>query len=641
MMRRLCIPPLAASVAACLTLVASASAHAATAGPAAPKSITIAFSDAREVPSVGALTTDLSYAAAADCAGKPVNGTRTLAQAIAQAKAIEDKAGKPAVKAVNSGRDGKAAEAELDASAALTDNNPVGALAALTAAYGKNPKDGTILRDLGSVLAQLGQPLDALALFDKADKSRGTVQHPMGISETATELNDRGFALLELRRWPAAKIVLAKAVKDAPLLAEAKLNLGNALLCESQSGHAQRRRAAGSNPITMAAKMIFEGSRRDAFRSFSTLGTVTIAPLRKVIDVSHDKAGTWPTLDFPRTMTDVDNDSDTFGQLSSNAFTTSYDETQEAASLLASVTLPPISQERITDLQNMAGDSAAGGWADEENEALADGNQVNNFTSDTYAANGPAASELMTIQAAGGDPCSVQRPEMRAWLTGRTKTFSSYMQTWDSDQRGVWLTESRWVSGVDANIANPAINLAFTYDLDAQKQAYLVNLAQAVSAWAVGATEFSDSFGSCDDTLAPAQPVQTGAIDHIDKCPNGLQKASFSLSLGFFTIGANCEQVTAGASAPGLGPFAKVTFSRSGDITIVAGVKAGTSIGPVSAGANAGVYVTVHDGTVSDVGLTVSGKLGLSGDPISLSGPAANATVSFVNATGIATSFSY
>jgi hypothetical protein len=494
------------------------------------------------------------------------------------------------------------------------------------------------------LLAQLGQPLDALALFDRADKAGGAVQHPMGISETATELNDRGFALLELRRWSAAKTVLTKAVADAPLLAEAKLNLGNALLCQGATGTAgtaANRALAVSAAAAQAALAIFDGSRRDTYHSFDSFGTQTIVPARKVIDVSAGNAGGWPSINYPLSMDDVDADSATFTQFSKDTFTKGVDETQKAAALLSSVTLPAASIERISDLQAMVGDSVAGGWAGSEKDAMAAGRAVSNFIDDTFAGGGTAEAELQAITGAGGDPCGVQRPRMRAWLSSRTATFNGDITALDDARQAEWRTASRWISGVDANVTNAAYNQAFALELDSVKQDYLNAIAAAVVTWDSDTVSFDDMFGDCQDTIGPAHPQTSGPVDDISKCPKNLQRANFSLRLEIFSILVNCERVSVSSSVPGLGPFATVVVNRNGDITIVAGVRAGVSLGPASAGVQAGAYVTIHDGAVSDVGITTSAAAGVTSGPIYLSGPSASATVSFVNASSISTSFSY
>ncbi len=602
-MRRSPIPlPAGAAVVLALVVAGGPAQAAPIRGDAAkPRAVTIAFSNARQVPSASALAADLRFQASADCAGKPVTGSATLTQAIAWAKAIEDRAGRKAVRAVDSGRDGKPALAELDASGALVNGNPGGALAALLAAYSKNPKDATVLRDLGSLLAQLGQPLDALAMFGQADKVGGAVRHPMGISETATELNDRGFALLELRRWAAAGTTLVKAVAEAPLLSEAKLNLGAALLCQGK--------------IAAAAKMMFAGSRRDSYKAYDRVATQTLVPAGELIDVSKGRAGAWPSFPYPNSMDAIDKDGTTFSEFSGDAFTTAVSESQQAAALLATVTLPAVSYERISDLGDLATDAAMGGWASAESKAAASSTTTETFISDTFSAGGTAQAELNDITAAGGNPCTVQKPRMREWLTGQTHTFRGDIVAWDTALRDEWTAASRWISAVYANIATSAVSKAYALGLDEQKQAFIENITEAVWNWEETAVSLDDSFGDCQDSQGPDQPPPAQSVDRIDRCPQDLQRANFSISFEVFRITANCERVSVTVAAPGLGPFGKLTLNRNGDLTIMAGVRAGVSLGAAGAGIKAGAYVTIHSDTISDVGVTATAKATLQLEP--------------------------
>src|SRR5260370_35862348 len=157
------------ALALALSGTASAVAAPAAAGqsevPRSPESTpaTIAFSDARAVDSVDFLSSELRSDRKSDCAGKPLSRARSLAQALADGRTIEGKAGRAAVAAVNSSRDVFPADAEPDAAPAEMHDNPVGALAGLLASYHKDGKNPTIVRDIRSVMAQLGEPADAVA----------------------------------------------------------------------------------------------------------------------------------------------------------------------------------------------------------------------------------------------------------------------------------------------------------------------------------------------------------------------------------------------------------------------------------------------------------------------------------------------
>jgi hypothetical protein len=92
-------------------------------------------------------------------------------------------------------------------------------------------------------------------------------------------------------------------------------------------------------------------------------------------------------------------------------------------------------------------------------------------------------------------------------------------------------------------------------------------------------------------------------------------------------MSVSCEKVTFEIAEPLIGPFAKISFTASGDVTVMAGVKAGGE-SPISAGdASAGVYVTVHGDTITDVGVTASVSEYLKAGPIQIAGPSASVSV--------------
>ena len=621
-------------VAAALNTMTSASTVS-----AAPATVTIAFSNARSVPTAHTITADLNSMRNWYCAVKPVTGTRSMAQAIGDARAIEGKAGAAAVRAVNAGRDRNPDLAELDATGALTTGNTVGALAALMAAYGTSPKNGTVLRDLGSVIAQVGYPQnaqrtaqDAIALFNRADAVRGTLQHPMGISETATELNDRGFALMELGRWSAAGTALGKAVSEAPLLSEAKLNLGMTLMCQHK--------------ITQATHMILAGARRGTFGTVDMITNptgdpVTVVPAGKIIDLSHGHALTLPTFGpYPGSMDAIDSDGTTFQDYANHYLALMGSETLQGDALRnkALSSLPALSAARVLDLEDIVNDQVGGGLAKLWNEFGSAQQAQANFELSFISA---SATKVAQLEASvGGDPskyCTVVLPELRAWLDFQTKSWKKYMGAEDYAARAVWAAESHWETGIYANITNRTLNKAYTLLLEQFQNSFAYSLTQDTANFEHDALAAESAVNAgCADTLGPDQPLPTDPADPLDRCPPDLKwaRADLKLSLpsgGSIEASFDCEKASVGVSGPGvLAPFGKLTFYANGSLTAVLGAKVGGSLGPLSAGGSAGAYITFNSsGTMTDVGVTASAKVGV-GD-ISLNGSGKVGTASFAN----------
>jgi len=284
----------------------------------------------------------------------------------------------------------------------------------------------------------------------------------------------------------------------------------------------------------------------------------------------------------------------------------------------------------------MAGDGIAGGWTSLLTKAQAAEAKTINFLNATFGGGGTAEAELTALQ--GQDPCSQQKPAMLSFLTSQTTLFHSDIVAWNKAQKALWVAQSRWGTAVFANVASNQVNKAYALVLDSNKQFYLSRLASETWNWEDDAQQImalveaaAPGPGDCPDSLGPDQEPPATTVDKITRCPEDLARAKFSFSLSIFKISVNCEKVTIGTSAPGLGPFVKLTVRTNGDFTVMAGVKAGVSLGPASVGVDAGAYLTMHGDTVKDVGVTASASAGASAGPISLSGPSASATVTIAD----------
>jgi len=583
---------------------------------ASSKAVTIALSDANVVPSASILQSELTSDKTADCAGKAESAHASLTEALSEARSIEDKAGRSKVGKVDAGRDTKPADAELDATSAEAAGDPVGALAALLAAYDKDPRSRVVLDGLGAVLGQLGEHADAIALLDKAATIGGTLQHPTGISEQATELNDRGYALLGLHQWAAAASVLSQAVAKAPTLDAAKLNLAGALTCQGKNAQ--------------AARMLIAGALPGDHTTIDETGDTEIPP-GEIMDTSLGKAGVWPQFSYPETAGDIIKDGQSFYQFEQDAFNAINSDSANGFAT-AIWKLPPVSRNRIFDLANYASDPVLGGWATDKENAAADQSAALTLWQDVMGLGGTQDTEIDTLIATGDNICTLQ-PEYQQWLTQQTETFHADIVDWDADLHAWWTAESKWASGVFANIKDPAMAADEADFLDETKQSNIELITDAVWNWEaaadLGLGTFSDS--SCADATGPDENPPSDPKETFAGCPDSLKRASFKISLGILKISVNCEKVSVSAQSGWIGPFAKVSAKYNGDMTITVGAKVGGSIGPVSAGAEAGMSVSVVSGQLADASVTAGASLTASGGPINLTAGSANATVGLEN----------
>lgn len=124
--------------------------------------------------------------------------------------------------------------AQAFAMAAMIDNRPDGALAGLLLAHERAPQSRIILINAAGMFASLNMPNEALALLNAAQNLPDDQATPMGIPAAELAANTRGYALLRQGQWAAAEAVLRPLVAANTELAEARLNLSLALLCQDE-----------------------------------------------------------------------------------------------------------------------------------------------------------------------------------------------------------------------------------------------------------------------------------------------------------------------------------------------------------------------------------------------------------------------
>ncbi|HRQ40590.1 MAG TPA: hypothetical protein PLD25_21965 [Chloroflexota bacterium] len=136
--------------------------------------------------------------------------------------------------------------AQAFAMAAMIDNRPDGALAGLLLAHERAPQSRIILINAAGMFVSLDMPNEALALLNAAQNLPDDQATPMGIPAAELAANTRGYALLRQGQWAAAEAVLRPLVEAETELAEARLNLSLALLCQHKDEQATYFYRAGS-----------------------------------------------------------------------------------------------------------------------------------------------------------------------------------------------------------------------------------------------------------------------------------------------------------------------------------------------------------------------------------------------------------
>lgn len=213
-----------------------------------------------------------------------------LLEASVRAKAID------ALKADASLRDPQAAAATVPA--ALVQGLPYGALALLLQAQAAAPKDPLHLVNLAGLSNHLGLHREALAMVGEAERLKLPAVRVGGMPVRAVALSNKGYALNATGRPKEAEAALREAIQLAPQLAEAYTNIAYALGDQGQCKLAARYVRAGKTrkPAQVLAQEDKPGEEPPER-----------LPLSDALDLSRGRAGQLPAMHIATSPEDADN----------------------------------------------------------------------------------------------------------------------------------------------------------------------------------------------------------------------------------------------------------------------------------------------------------------------------------------------
>jgi tetratricopeptide (TPR) repeat protein len=497
------------------------------------------------------------------------------------------------------------------AAGALGVGEPAAALAALLRAHELAPRDPVPLINAAALLSQAGKGRAALGLLDAAKRLKAPKTNPFGITWSALMMANRGQALIVTRRYAQATKTLAAAVKAAPLLREAKQNMGVAYACQGDDEQATRYLVAAVRRQTFRGDYIISDPPEPP--EYQKLNPV------EVLDSSKGQTLTLKTLSYPKTWQEGMTQGPKWQALMNDVVGQVSAQTQE---LVSDRTLlngylqkaNPLTRQRTQEIIDAAL-SAAGApdirLLDQEGVKYLD--------------------QITSLQLRGyGDAGCLNDNLHGEWLLA--------LENYDRAERTYAAAVYGRTTALGANLANP---LAHAVVMDEARLYALTNLAKMVG----GGALLSGYDRICHlEGGVPSQEPASGQdqTPESQPCPKGITGPDFELELLVFSFLVHCEEITVRASTPSwLGPFIAVTRNfGNGSTTIFAGAQVGKKLtwGPLAGGATArgGVYVTFGaDGSVQDTGLrsttSVGASVGLSEGPglgagvkIPISGPGAS-----------------
>jgi tetratricopeptide (TPR) repeat protein len=135
----------------------------------------------------------------------------------------------------------------------------------------------------------------------------------------------------------------------------------------------------------------------------------------------------------------------------------------------------------------------------------------------------------------------------------------------------------------------------------------------------------------------PAIVVKPGTLKNYPIDPNACKSGETHMNFGVINFNADCEKMTLdfGEALVGSGEYKFGNDWGSDQITIFAGVGASGGLGPLSAGAKTGAYMTFQGGQVMDYGSSSSASISVGSGPVSV-GAEASARLSAVSGVDVA-----
>ncbi|HEV3420775.1 MAG TPA: tetratricopeptide repeat protein [Candidatus Acidoferrum sp.] len=555
-----------------------------------------AFSDSRTLPDDATILQSLQASSPLYCQNLSQPNSLTFTQAMTSIQQNLDLiAGAGALESVLASSTQTNQEILVaTAVSAMAGKNGAGALAALLAAHQNDPTNPTHLVNAAGAAALLGMPNEALALLDAADAMGGDFGSPMGINGHALALNNRGFALLQLGQWSQAQTVLGNSLALEPFMAEARLNLGIAHLCQGDASTGEKAFRAG-------------------------LIRPPVQPtLDEAFDLSQGVPPNLPPLPYPAVADQLPAFRDYYANLlpavngqAIGLFNQGSQALDQAAQQLFANPPPIITDVRRADIQSAfdmlrfqefdprspAGLSDL--WAVEQANQQA----INNLADEL-------SNQERAWLASLPPPCpSVTEACQAALATGRSlvrQGLTQFLYTQGRFDQSLRAFADPWyhdMTGLLANIEFPLMHQGLSLQAQADDAGLYADLvAGAFNVTNVLGPWWLASQGPPEPASPPnAMPNPGSSLP----CPDILKAAKVSLDFfGVLAISFNCEKVDATLAEPGIGLFAQLSVQRKGDWTVFVGAKG--SLPGTSLGAKAGFFVKGNDDSFTDAGIKVS-----------------------------------
>lgn len=488
------------------------------------------------------------------------------------------------------------AKAQAFALAALADNRPDGALAALLHAHTLDPQSPIILVNAAGIFVTLNKPNEALALLDAAAALPGPMATPMGIPGEELAANTRGYALLLLARWAEAEAVLRPLAESDTELSEARLNLSQALLCQNKDNEAMRFYRLGSR--RMMWDVAEYGEEVEGIRP----------PVELTLNRSAGKLFTLPPLGVMHTPQQAEAVWQHLNELidESIARTAAINaQIQINSELRSERPLPgPLTFARFNNITITALRAQHEPDIQALYQATADQDTALTELNNQQAIEWLELADMFPDWNAYTAACrSLVTGHLSVWLTEYYQ-FESLLEQYTTAKYAA-------MTGTAANLADPLFHEYVSLRIEHEMEGDVAWRLHTLNRYAA---TVSARWGYCEGVEETAQAqASEPTFTRAAQCPAALTRNKMGIGLipGILQLRLNCEVLEVEANTPGwLSIFGQVSVDfRNKTSTFFAGGKISSPSGMAQLGINEGFYVSVGENGIKDLGMKVSSSV--------------------------------
>lgn len=563
--------------------------------------------DAQMLAPASEIEDDLELFKALECdtGALPAPATLTLAQAKANARAYMDQlAGPGAMAGLDAYLAGRALgqfDAMVMATTAVGETDA--ALATLLIAIERFPLEPMPLVNAAGLLSISGMPNEAIAFLDAAQALGRPYGAPMGVDGEQMARNNRAHALLGRGQWAQAGAILQEVVQAEPQLAEARVNLSRALLCQ------------GDTPG--AALWYRLGQRRMMWDVVQDPPEITgqMIPIEYILDTSAGELLTVSDVPRPATPDKLADFSEMYGRMKDDYNARLQTLTAQRPALEDAYynrTLPYLQRMRLNSLL------AAVSLAQEQPQVRDLWDESAVLWDELRQMEDQITVDLTILWQSGGDLEQIKQ-QCRDMVGDHVTQYTAKYYEYEIVLQEYMILLYAIQTGVLTNAHDAALHALMMNHIEANVETTYQLLVP--HGWTIN---MNGHWTLCDGNVEDGEEEEeeTPGMPPPARCSDDAKKTKIAVDIVIASLAFGCEVSEAELSLPTpIAPFLQVTHDmRKNEVTVFLGAKFQTRIGPLAElNTKEGFYVRFNSQEFLDAGmkLTSGGSVLLGGTGIS------------------------